>query len=136
MTAGQKAMAYAFIYEKPQQGMRTDLSPTSSNLEQVTRSRLSEARAILKWSRTKASDILNGALPFDQVLKEMNGEAEKSLGNTAKIMKLRRLRARPTLPGREPGQPPPAWPPPWPQSEPYNRPVCTRGCKTRLRSDG
>jgi hypothetical protein len=28
-------------------------------------------------------------VPFDQVLKEMNGEAEKSRGNTAKITRLR-----------------------------------------------
>jgi hypothetical protein len=70
MTAGQKAMALACIYPKSQQGKRTDLLPTSSNLEEVAKSlqgRLSEARAILGWSRTKATDVLNGALPFDLV---------------------------------------------------------------------
>ena len=57
-------MAYAFIYSKPQQGKRTDLLPTSSKLEQVPKNRLSDARAILDWSRTKAFDVLNGALPL------------------------------------------------------------------------
>ena len=72
ITAGQKAMAYAFIYPDPARLKRAG----SSNLEQqVSRTRLAEARAIYAWSRTKATDVLNGALPFDQVLKEMNGEA-------------------------------------------------------------
>ena len=93
MTGGQKAMAYAFIYEKPQEAPRT-VDGKFAGLKVSTRvafdnSQLSKARAILVWSRTKATDVLNGALPFDQVLKEMNGEAEKSLGNTAKIARLR-----------------------------------------------
>jgi hypothetical protein len=50
---------------------------------------LSQARAIFEWPRTQAADVLNGVGPFDQVLKEMNGEAEKSRGNTAKITRLR-----------------------------------------------
>jgi hypothetical protein len=81
-------MAYAFIYRDPTnkggRGKKNPLDPKG-----FSAAHLSQARAIFEWSRTKAADVLNGALPFDQVLKEMNGEAEKSSGNTAKITKLR-----------------------------------------------
>jgi len=81
-------MAYAFIYRDPtNKGGRGKKNPLDSKGFSATH--LSQARAIFEWSRTKAADVLNGALPFDQVLKEMNGEAEKSRGNTAKITKLR-----------------------------------------------
>jgi hypothetical protein len=59
MTAGQKAMAWAFIYPAAKHGgART--KGASSNLE-LEKARISEARAIYQWSRTKAADVLSGA---------------------------------------------------------------------------
>ena len=90
MTAGQKAIAYAFIYER---AFETEGGRGRKGLDSkpFSKTALSQARAIVEWSRTKAADILSGALPFDHVLKEMNGEAEKSRGNTAADRILRKL---------------------------------------------
>ena len=68
---------------------RADPSWCDSAPSGFSATNLSQARAIFEWPRTKAADVLNGVVPFDQVLKEMNGEAEKSRGNTAKITRLR-----------------------------------------------
>jgi hypothetical protein len=49
----------AFIYPDPAKIKRAG----SSNLEQqISKSRLAEARAIYDWSRTKAADVLSGEL--------------------------------------------------------------------------
>ena len=59
MTAGQKAMALAFIYPDPAKYRR---GGDPSNLEgSKLWSRLSEARAIKRWSETKGHDVLNDA---------------------------------------------------------------------------
>jgi hypothetical protein len=87
LTAGQKAMAVAMIYPEPKRGgVRTKGS--SSNLE-VAHGRLSEARAILRWSSSKAHEVLSGVLAFDRALTEMKAQEQSAKGRDAKLGELR-----------------------------------------------
>ena len=99
MTAGQKAMASpsSTATAALAAAARRETRQTLPGFRSVY---LRSARSIIRWSETKATDVLNGALPFDQVLKEMNGEAEKSRGNTGRLERAEKVEHLNPLPRR------------------------------------
>ena len=59
MTAGQKAMAYAFADPEPTKYRR---GGNPSKLEGLSSGRLAEARAILHWSSERAEEVMAGSV--------------------------------------------------------------------------
>lgn len=62
LTKGQKAMALAMMYPEPTPGKKRK---TSSVSEEVTTTRLSNARTVLHHSRSLAEAVLKGYPPLD-----------------------------------------------------------------------
>jgi hypothetical protein len=69
LTAGQKAIVAALIYPEAFERRR---GKKGSKLEPLPRSRLSEARAIVRWSHARALEVLSGVAAFHQALAEAN----------------------------------------------------------------
>jgi hypothetical protein len=90
LNAGQRAIAFAKIYPEPgKRGRKAKGKSNSSNLEQLDKGRLSEARLIVQSSDTLADEVLSGATTFNDAL---NKAKEIITERKAKTEKLERLK--------------------------------------------
>ena len=91
LSKGQQAMALAMMYPEPEKGGRGKKSEakTSQKLGGFSAARLDQARAVLRWSRTKAEAVLAGGEYLDAVLGEMKAEQEQRKSSEQRAAELR-----------------------------------------------
>ena len=88
LTAGQKAIATALIYPNGGKGGRGKKGNPAESAGFSDRF-LRDARAIVRWSRPTALEVLGGAAPFDVALKEARDAERIALINDAQVTRLR-----------------------------------------------
>lgn len=83
VSKGQRAMVKAIRYPEPRKGDVKKL-----NNEDVTRARLSQARAVLHHSRILAESVIKGIKPLDAALATMRQEQQYQNSDEAKLSQL------------------------------------------------
>jgi hypothetical protein len=87
LSKGQQAMALAMMYPEPGKGGRGNKNGSVS--EQFSKTRLSNARAVLRYSRGLAEQVLKGDAGLDEALAQVHSEEGKARSRAAQIDELR-----------------------------------------------
>jgi ParB/Sulfiredoxin domain len=88
LTKGQQAMAMAMMYPEPAKHQRGAKKP--SELEGIHEGRLSQARAVLRHSRSLAESVLKGITPLDAALAKVRQEQQFQQSDEAKLARLQK----------------------------------------------
>lgn len=91
LTKAQQAMALAMIYPEPEKGGRGKRSQIQEGFNEprkTTQNRLSQARAILRYSKPLAEQVIAGA-PFDDAFKQVEGALQAGKAREARLTDLR-----------------------------------------------
>jgi hypothetical protein len=90
LTKGQQAMRLAFLYpEAKHGGLRKKGSSSETKLENVSKARLSQARAVLGYSRELALAVRDGAAKLDEALATAKAQRANLESNEEKLARLR-----------------------------------------------
>jgi hypothetical protein len=87
LNAGQRAIAYAFAYPNPTH--RGGRGKTSTEPVEVSKTRLRDARRILRHSYDTAEAVFAGAIPFDKALADVIASEQAAQSDQAKLERLR-----------------------------------------------
>jgi hypothetical protein len=87
LTKGQQAMAMAMMYPV-EKGGRGKLSQKRESLDRTMENRVSQARAILRHSRSLAESVLKGITPLNDALATMKQQEQYQQSDEAKLTRL------------------------------------------------
>ena len=90
LSKGQQAIAMAMLYPEPEKGGRGKKSERVAETTTFSLSRLTQARAVLRFSRPMAEAVLKGDVSLDEALKKVEAERQQAEGNGARMERLRR----------------------------------------------
>lgn len=88
LSKGEKAMGYALLYPEPKRGMHSELSTSTGKLG-FDKSRLSQARAVLRHSRELAEAVREGTVKLDEALERIKAERKELESTESKLAILR-----------------------------------------------
>lgn len=86
---GQKAMALAILFPEAKRGMHSQFGIRTGKQREVSKTRHSEARAVLAHSEALAFDVLHDRIPLDKALEQVKSEQQRSMGTEARLERLR-----------------------------------------------
>jgi hypothetical protein len=91
LNKGQRAMAMAMLYPDHGERGRGKKSAAIKSVETtgISRSRLDQARSVLRFSRPIAQAVLNGTTPLDAALVTVKEQEQYQMGDEAKLTRLR-----------------------------------------------
>jgi hypothetical protein len=77
MSKGALAMVVAVAFPQPEKGGRGQKGSGAEHFPTISKSKISEARAVLKHCRATANDVINGGVTLDHAYKDMQDKKEK-----------------------------------------------------------
>jgi hypothetical protein len=89
LTKGQQAMAFAFIYPEGEKGGRGKKSERVVETTTLSRSRITQARYVLRHSPKLAEAVLKGTTKLDDALSIVREEERRSNSAETKLIELR-----------------------------------------------
>jgi hypothetical protein len=91
LSKGQQAMALAFIYPEPEKAYRGKKSDQAAKLLETktfSGARLSQARTVLRHSRTLGEAVLAGVEKLDAAIAKVEAEREQAMSTAAQMARL------------------------------------------------